>query len=302
MATNPMQKRARNSFLLGMLIMLVISGAVIALLFMQLMNIQKAQKELEESYVKVYALNKDVESGQEVTLSDFTPIDTSRNAAPTNAVNATSFNEEGKIYSKLNLTKGTVVSADMLYREDDARGNDVRRQEYNVVVLPMDLQTGDYIDVRLLLPSGQDFIVVSKKQVEIPQIAGVDSTDTIWINLSEDEILSMSSAIIDAYMMKGAKLYATIYPEAGNQEAATPTYTVSGEVAALINGDPNILTEARNALVARYNTAFRENINSVIGREVDTKTNEETEMEESIVKSQTSREEYLQSLTAIPVE
>ena len=38
MATNPMQRKARNSFLLGMLVMLLISGIIIALLFIQLIN------------------------------------------------------------------------------------------------------------------------------------------------------------------------------------------------------------------------------------------------------------------------
>ena len=38
MATNPMQRKARNSFLLGMLLMLVISGAIIALLFILFIN------------------------------------------------------------------------------------------------------------------------------------------------------------------------------------------------------------------------------------------------------------------------
>ena len=47
MATNPMQRKARNSFLLGMLVMLLILGIVIALLFMQLMN--KVKKEKEDS-------------------------------------------------------------------------------------------------------------------------------------------------------------------------------------------------------------------------------------------------------------
>ena len=44
MATNPMQRKARNSFLLGMLLMLVISGAIIALLFMQLINKNKKEQ------------------------------------------------------------------------------------------------------------------------------------------------------------------------------------------------------------------------------------------------------------------
>ena len=45
MATNPMQRKARNSFLLGMLVMLLISGIIIALLFIQLMNKTKKEQE-----------------------------------------------------------------------------------------------------------------------------------------------------------------------------------------------------------------------------------------------------------------
>ena len=45
MATNPMQRKARNSFLLGMLVMLIITGIIIAILFIQLTNIKKAEKQ-----------------------------------------------------------------------------------------------------------------------------------------------------------------------------------------------------------------------------------------------------------------
>ncbi len=55
MATNPMQRKARNSFLLGMLVTLVITGAIIALLFMQLMN--KTKKEQEDK-IKMLAQDK----------------------------------------------------------------------------------------------------------------------------------------------------------------------------------------------------------------------------------------------------
>ncbi len=36
MATNPMQRKARNSFLLGMLVMLLIAGVIIAFLFIMM--------------------------------------------------------------------------------------------------------------------------------------------------------------------------------------------------------------------------------------------------------------------------
>ena len=38
MATNPMQRKARNSFLLGIIVTLIITGVVIALLMLQLKN------------------------------------------------------------------------------------------------------------------------------------------------------------------------------------------------------------------------------------------------------------------------
>ena len=47
MAINPMQRKARNSFLLGMFITLLITGAIIGLLAMQLMN--RIKKEQEEA-------------------------------------------------------------------------------------------------------------------------------------------------------------------------------------------------------------------------------------------------------------
>ena len=46
MATNPMQRKARNSFLLGMSLTLVIAGAVIALLILQLKNYKEKEKEV----------------------------------------------------------------------------------------------------------------------------------------------------------------------------------------------------------------------------------------------------------------
>ena len=115
--------------------------------------------------------------------------------------------------------------------------DDLRKVEYNVLTLPSQLQTGEYIDVRLALPSGQDYIVVSKKQVEIPQVSGVDVADTIWLKLTEDEIITMNNAIVDSARALGSVLKVTIYTEAGTQEAATPTYVPSKEVAELIRNN-----------------------------------------------------------------
>jgi hypothetical protein len=363
MATNPMQRKARNSFLLGMLVMLLISGAIIAFLFIQLMNkIQEEKEELSLS-VKAYVLNQDVSSGQVITTDMLSLQTVNKSLVPSNATSDISLitnyalqdKEGNEIYTKydnnnnptlyikkdnkeyelkkedetdnyyitknnekeyiqlnsvplvakVTMKKNTLITTELLSKSDNVVQDDVRKQEYNMIVLPMDLTTGDYVDIRLMLPSGQDYVVISKKEVEIPNINGTDSEDTIWMNLTEDEILHMSCAIIDAYKITGAKIYATKYTEAGMQEAATPTYPANESVLALLQSDPNILEKAMNEIKTRYNntdaTNLRNNyINSAIDSQGDqAQSNVESNMEESITNSKNSRKEYLDSLAGV---
>ncbi len=363
MATNPMQRKARNSFLLGMLLMLVISGAIIALLFMQLMKLQKKEQEEKAANVNAYVLNQDVSSGQVITPDMLTMQVVNRNLVPSNATSDISVienyalqdkegnnvftkieNGQAKLYikiasknnkeyelklsdtnnyyiedggenvyidlnsvplvAKVTMKKNTLVTTELLSKSDNVVQDDVRKQEYNMLVLPSDLTTGDYIDIRLMMPSGQDFIVVSKKEVSIPNINGVDSADTIWLNLSEDEILHMSCAIVDAFQKNGAKLYATKYTEAGMQTAATPTYPLNESTLTILRNDPNVLERAMNAIAARYNnsdmTSLRNNINSSIEQEKDqAESNLQTNMQESITNYKNTRKEYLDSLAGV---
>ena len=370
MASNPMQRKARNSFLLGMLLMLVITGAIIALLFMQLMEKNKKEKEQLQQMVKAYVLKEDVKSGQVITSDMLESKTVDKTLVPSNATSdiqvienyalqdkegnnvITKTDKEGNanlylqkdgedyqlykedetqnyyieknnnkeyvelnsvpLVAKVTMKKNTLITTELLSKIDSVVQNDVRKQEYNMIVLPMDLTTGDYVDIRVLLPSGQDYIVVSKKEVTIPSINGVDSEDTIWINLTEDEILHMSCAIIDTYKITGAKIYATKYTEAGMQEAATPTYPLSENTTALLTSNPNILEKAMNEIRARYSADnngdgnsdlpnLRNNyINGVIdsqGEQAD--SNVDTKMQESITNSKNERKEYLDSLAGV---
>ena len=54
MAKNPMQRKAQNSFLLGMLITLLITGIIIAVLVIQLTEITKEQNEAKPNLKQVY--------------------------------------------------------------------------------------------------------------------------------------------------------------------------------------------------------------------------------------------------------
>ena len=201
------------------------------------------------------------------------------------------------VIAKVAMTANTVITSSLVVRTDEVQTNDVRTQEYNMLALPTELGPEDYVDVRLMLPNGQDFIVVSKKRVGIPQTSdGTYMADTITMNLAEDETISMSAAIVEAYKINGSKIYVTKYTDPGIQEKSIETFIPTQEIAELINSDPNIVTTAREALKARYTTGLK-NVNSVKNGLERNDENVKTKIDESIQTTQQNRKQYLESLT-----
>lgn len=293
MAMNPMQKKARTSFLLGMLLTLVITGIIIGLLIAQLSKIKKEEAAIQ--YYEVYVLSTDVTSGDNINLKG-TFQKVRAEYAPNNAITKenmdTYINDDTT--AKIAVRKGTVLTTDMVNSEGVETTKDVRLQEYNMVILPSQLVEGESVDIRLRLPSGEDYIVLSKKHIE------QTNSDTIWIKVAEQEILTMSNAIVEAYIMEGSLLYATPYVDAGMQGASTPTYIAKQEVINLMNANPNITHIAMNELSQRYSEKAREqraNINKAIdGYSENALTNIETKQGEEIEKRQAARKQYVEGL------
>ena len=298
MAMNPMQRKANNYLLIGILGTLLVTGAIIAVLFMQLNKLQTEKKAQEKSMKKVYVVSKDIASGQTVDMNNLKEINLTTSAIPSNALPISNITEN--TITKINLKSGTVITTDMVQESDNKITKDVRKQEYNMVILPTQIQSGDYIDIRLSLSNGVDYIVASKKRVEIPTINGVDSANSIVINMNETEIMVMSNAIIEAYIDKGSLLYATTYAEPGMQETVIPTYVPSGAVQNAINSNPNIEQEAKNELFARYNQNAATRTNVIEGTLAqyaqDRVDNIEAGVQEQITKAKEERQTYLESL------
>lgn len=316
MASNPMQRQKRVSFLLGMLVMLIIAAIIIALLFMQLINLKKAQDAAKAAERTVYVVSTDVASGSGIQISAIDG-DTERTAnvsqevadskvVPENFAIASDFYTDeslsqarSDLVAKIDLKEGTILTKDMLTTSSEQVTNDLRKQEYNMLSLPTDLVSGDFVDVRIRFGNGQDYIIAAKKQVTIPTIAGAPAEGVININLSEDETIAMSSAIIETYQLKTAEMYVSRYTDPGMQVAAIPTYPVNAEALNLMDSNPNLLEEAKQEIASRYNRNLREQfinpqINSVDGE--DRQSNLETSVEEHITQQKELRQQYLQSL------
>lgn len=364
MATNPMQRKSRISFLLGMLLMLIIAAIVIAMLYMKIQDQQKQLKNYIQTTSSIYILNTDVQSGQVLTPDMFTtkqvatstipanastditttlasyslsdkdgrpiykriddkgntyyyyminnkehPIYTGENTLATylttgdsayfyagdnNTERTTVTVSENAVVAKIDMKANTVITTSLISRGNEVTTDDVRKAEYNVIDLPVDLAPGEYVDIRFRLPTGEDYIVVSKKAVSIPEVDGVYSSDTIQMNLNESEIISLSGAIVENFKISGSKLYAVKYSEAGIQDAASVTYAPSTALINLINSDRNVVNSAIKGLQQRNNAID----SAVSANSEDASDNVKSKNEESQKSAKEQREKYLESLPA----
>ena len=359
MASNPMQRKARISFLLGVVFTLLIA-AVIIFLMMQKTNKLNAdlQRELN-SKSTVYVLNQDVVSGQTITSDMFTQMSVSNTAIPQDATGDisatlgsyalsdvdghsifTEIDEQGKPYMfmeieneqgtmekvtvttdenkekyyknnteeielaekpllfKIALKANTVMTGNMIVRSDKMLKDNVREETYNMISLPIDLISGEYVDIRLKMPNGTDFIVLPKTEVTIPDINGELLSDTIKIDITEEELLTLSCAIVEAYRTEGSVLYAIKYKEAGLQNAAQITYKPSEAIVKMIDNNPNVVQKAKNALKEAYNQTVANSYRVQLDKYSASGNAENVTSgnQESTQAKQEAREEYLTSI------
>jgi len=213
---------------------------------------------LQQKQVDYFVAKKDIPSGTQITsqtYSDYFSKATVRTTVKQDAVLSSDdfeeVDEDGNVVEKtlemiVPVPEGTIVTKDLLFDVEDPVTDSQRIVEYNNILLPSQLKNGDYIDVRLTLPTGQDYVVLSKKKV-----LGTTAT-SVWLKLDEFEIALINSAIVESYAITGTKLYATEYSRPGMQQPLVPTYTVSNEVRMLIENNPNIVNEAKTNYLNGY--------------------------------------------------
>jgi len=305
MVANPMQRKVRNSFLLGILVMLIITILIGAIVFLLVVkpNMDKKKEEEQQLYANAYRLKTEVESGEEIDSSMLEMVEIPITTESTDFVDILSLTkdtigEDGEYYtanrykSKIDLEEGTILTYSMLYEGEEMPAS-LRYVEYSMLTMPTTADYGNYVDIRLRLPNGQDLIVVSKK--EVVNMYG----QTVGFNLTEEEILVLNSAIVESYTMMGAaELYIATYVEPGLQEAAALTYSPTSDVINLIYSDENIVTTAKNYLIEKYNnSSTRGSIDakkSEYGEEA--RYNIEAGMQVQIEAARQARESYLSEL------
>ncbi|MGZ0041560.1 SAF domain-containing protein [Paenibacillus ottowii] len=236
-------------------------------------EVQAEQKwklyEQEQRTAKTgWAVVRDISPGEQITSKDLKGIKVPGFQAPSNLLANRS--EVSGTIAKIELKKGSVLTTAMI-TADEPTPKDLRNRELKVVVLPSSLKSGDEVDIRIQFPTGQDYILLSKKKIS--RLEG----SIVWVTMNEQEILSLSSAIVDAYLHK-ASIYALTYVDPQFQPKAIPTYPPNAQVLALMNSDPNLIRVAEQKLSKQLRDSLENAIsssNNVISTPVERSLSEE---------------------------
>ncbi|MNO54744.1 hypothetical protein D3C76_452240 [compost metagenome] len=201
-------------------------------------EIEELEEERLETTISGWTTKTKIAAGHKISEGDLVPVEWPKESAPKDWI-ASRKDIAGKI-TKIALDVNTPLTQTLLF-EDEAATDDLRYRDMGFVDLPGTLVLNDVVDIRIQFPTGQDYILLSKKKIHRL------SSGIVTITLNEGEILALSSAIVDAYLHK-ASIYALLYVEPYLQNKAIATYPVNQAVLDLIKRDPNIVNKAEQAL------------------------------------------------------
>lgn len=205
-------------------------------------ELKQTISEYEENQITVYVLTNDVKAGNKILESDLTTVNVTKEAAPQNVITDGTLLED-KMY-KTDLSANTIMSEDMIL--DSIVTDDMRELDIVMTEVPIGLEEGDYIDVRIAFPLGQDFLALTHKKVVA--ING----NAVKLIVGEKDFYSYESMKADYGTYQAVKIYGAKYVEAGIQEDAIVYYPVSMDILKTEILDPNINTsDYKNVLTRR---------------------------------------------------
>lgn len=193
-------------------------------------TLQKTMTDMGD-LVPAYVLQDSVEMGEKVEDKDFTEVQVPSTLATGMIQDITDL--EGKNY-RMDLKGGTALTQDDL--STDKITDDMRLLDVVLNTIPVGLKPNTYVDIRMTMPDGKDYIAISHKQVK-----DINS-GVLKVAVNEHDIHTYNSMLIDSLMYVGSQMYAVEYVEGGIQKASDTYYPLSKKIATLANKDPNLLT------------------------------------------------------------
>lgn len=246
------------ALLTGIIIATVVLGSI---LVVQMINYNMCKKELSEvkveqkrfNKIRVYTLNEDKKKGDFISEKDLIELNL---YSEENIGKAASKEDLKDKELKVDVSKGIILDLSMVY-ESEKMADDVRLHIYSDIELHSEILEGSIVDIRIMFPDGEDYIVAEHKKI-VKRIE-----DSIFVNVDEEEILKLASAKVDKDMYQGTKIYAILYVK-DYQEAAKSDYPVNTSVIELGNWDPNLIERVFNSETAGKRAVLEANISTFV--------------------------------------
>jgi hypothetical protein len=237
------QKRHMFVAIISFLIIICAFGVAYAVTVRQVegkyqSRLEAAQNKLNQNRKMVYVAKNLIASGSTISKDNTKYVEAFSNIPIDYFITDKDF---GKL-AVVNIGKDTQVLKNMVAA--DTMPDDLREEEFECVTLNTNLSENDYADIRIMFPNGENYVVLPKKPIK--NLSLKSNQCYLWLN--EEEIVTISSAIIDAYLHKGAKLYTAKYIEPSIQEANKVTYIPNVHVINMMRQDTNIYQIASKAL------------------------------------------------------
>lgn len=187
-----------------------------------------------------YVLNTDVRAGEIVSLDYFDQV-----TVPEKLILGliTDVSQLENSYFRTSLQQGTVLTTeDINYTEvlDSERYMDLYLDQ-----LPIGVQAGDIIDIRISFTYGEDFIALSGKKIE--EI----NSGVLKVKLNENEIVVYNSLLLDRLLYAGTQVYAVTYVDAGSQDVAETFYPINSMQSDLLLENPNALELSKQEVILK---------------------------------------------------
>lgn len=153
---------------------------------------------------------------------------------------------------------GKIVEADIPMGEPiyasmigDSETELLREREYACISLSTNLKQFDFVDIHIMYPNGEDYIVASK--ICLQKLYLSDNVCFVWLDAGQ--LSTLSSAIVDTYLHEGSLLYTARYIE-DSHEASKVTYIPTKNCITAMANDANIVDKATLSLNASLRDAL----------------------------------------------
>lgn len=252
-------------------------------------ELQQRIIDSETIYDVYYQVINPVKAGNSIVSTDVAAVEVPAGYMPENVITDAS-ELDGMMYL-LDLEAGTILTTDMITGEvltDDMRELDIVFDE-----LPIGIEVGDIIDVRISFPLGQDYIALAHKTIR--EING----NVVKMYVNEEELFTYESMKIDKALYENTRIYGIRYIAAGVQHSAATFYPVTVEVLKTMILNPNIDTQNysktlddRKTLETQLLSEYVQKNDDVSSKsDIDDKFNEAKENYDEL-KRQAEEEEY----------